>query len=285
MRTQDELLALAEIVNSVYREASEQMTIDTYAKRLWLTHNEKALIRLKNVLALYFLFRQVTIKPEKRYDKFWASILNKNDTVLSFPHQMNILTWNYDIQFLLSLRPYLTSPNLNASFPYFLGEQLPKTFFIFPINGLAGCFYDSSGRFQIPSIFYEIRNQDGILTSKDLLDHFDLIKSQKSTLMFSWENNIDHQQAIDSAISKLGNTEILVIIGYSFPFFNREIDLKIFNGLRNLKKVYYQVKDANKEILVERFGFNNVRFNPSSINAIQTKEISFYDQFHIPEEF
>jgi D-ribose pyranose/furanose isomerase RbsD len=103
--------------------------------------------------------------------------------------------------------------------------------------------------------------------------------------MFSWENNIDHQQAIDSAISKLGNTEILVIIGYSFPFFNREIDLKIFNGLRNLKKVYYQVKDANKEILVERFGFNNVRFNPSSINAIQTKEISFYDQFHIPEEF
>jgi len=43
----------------------------------------------------------------------------------------------------------------------------------------------------------------------------------------------------------------LIVIGYSFPYFNREIDREIIANMNNLKKVYFQSLDA--ENLKERF--------------------------------
>ncbi len=47
-------------------------------------------------------------------------------------------------------------------------------------------------------------------------------------------------------------TTILVVIGYSFPFFNREVDKKIINNIKKsgnlFKKIYYQdpIKDGQQ---------------------------------------
>ena len=54
------------------------------------------------------------------------------------------------------------------------------------------------------------------------------------------------------------DTEIVVVIGYSFPFFNRVTDRYIFAGIPKLMKVYIQdkntsaVKQAIKAVLPDR---------------------------------
>jgi hypothetical protein len=72
-----------------------------------------------------------------------------------------------------------------------------------------------------------------------------------SSLSFAWESDFQNPDIIDQAIAATSDTEILVVIGYSFPFFNREVDRKIIKTMTNLKKVYFQAPDANN--LIERF--------------------------------
>ena len=47
------------------------------------------------------------------------------------------------------------------------------------------------------------------------------------------------------------HTEILVICGYSFPGFNKDIDDIIINSMQKLKRVYFQ--NPNPESIQERF--------------------------------
>ena len=84
------------------------------------------------------------------------------------------------------------------------------------------------------------------LKNNELKDNF------KNHLSFAWEHdtNSSFYKQLKNAVS---DTEILVVIGYSFPFFNRKIDkliLEDFMG-NSLRKVYFQATDA--ENLKERF--------------------------------
>ncbi|MBA2610525.1 MAG: hypothetical protein H0U95_01045 [Bacteroidetes bacterium] len=74
---------------------------------------------------------------------------------------------------------------------------------------------------------------------------------------FAWENDSISQGAISCAENILKETNILVIIGYSFPTFNDDIDKRLFKLLKestNFKKIYFQDPNANKEFLFTRFG-------------------------------
>ena len=58
-------------------------------------------------------------------------------------------------------------------------------------------------------------------------------------------------------ISIFEQTEVLIIIGYSFPTFNDEVDKKLMNALKQSKKlrmIYYQDPKASEELLYTRFG-------------------------------
>jgi len=69
----------------------------------------------------------------------------------------------------------------------------------------------------------------------------------------------------------------LVIIGYSFPFFNREIDREIMGEINfeKLKKIYFQDPFRDGEFLRGQF---NIPDN------VEIKNIKEPDQFHIPFE-
>ena len=57
------------------------------------------------------------------------------------------------------------------------------------------------------------------------------IENNFNLLTFAWESQ-NHQRFSNSLeLSKeiIKGSEILVVIGYSFPFFNREIDKEIFH--------------------------------------------------------
>ncbi|MCC6753778.1 MAG: hypothetical protein IT266_07320 [Saprospiraceae bacterium] len=67
---------------------------------------------------------------------------------------------------------------------------------------------------------------------------------------FAWEKedgNKYSEIAIKKAKEILKDTNILIIIGYSFPAYNYQIDKELFNCLPNDAKIRYQTADMNSE--------------------------------------
>ncbi len=98
------------------------------------------------------------------------------------------------------------------------------------------------------------------------------------SLSFAWEDYSTGKVAIKRAIESTSETEILVVIGYSFPFFNRFVDRDIIRSMNRLKKVYFQAPDA--EVLKERF--LAIRNDLKDENLIIRKDVH---QFVFPIEF
>ncbi|MFX5587009.1 hypothetical protein ABTE16_19900, partial [Acinetobacter baumannii] len=70
-------------------------------------------------------------------------------------------------------------------------------------------------------------------------------------------------------------TDILVIIGYSFPFFNRKIDRQLFESIGPNAKIYYQDPNAleNSKLIRTLFGMPN-----------EITPITYLDQYYVPFE-
>ena len=98
----------------------------------------------------------------------------------------------------------------------------------------------------------------------------------KTALKFSWED--DSLNTIKEAIESTHNTDILVVIGYSFPFFNRAVDREIIREMK-LKKVYIQ--NESNDINRVRTGFLSIKpdMNPKDI-----VDITDTSQFFLPPE-
>ncbi len=82
---------------------------------------------------------------------------------------------------------------------------------------------------------------------------FDSILDPKNILIrYSWDQDEYGKIAVEQAKQVLAQTEILVIIGYSFPFFNREIDAEILKSYNpsDLNRIYIQ--DTKERIPIIR---------------------------------
>lgn len=93
------------------------------------------------------------------------------------------------------------------------------------------------------------------------------------SLSFAWEAG--HSDFLRAVTSDIAETEILVIIGYSFPFFNRGVDRLILGALNKLKKVYIQSPEASN--IQTRFKATR----PDEVPFLLSSDI---DQFLIPNE-
>lgn len=236
---------LEELINDIewIRDNSERhASIDTFAKKLYLTKNEEDYFRLKKALIVYLTFEQYN-KPDGRYDSFFASILGKDKDDL--PQNITLLSWNYDCQVEMAYEEYLRSDDI-ASTAYYLNEY----------NKIAELFdespYDKIDGFKIIKLNGTALIGNGNYLSKDkkyqivqsLIDLYKEIKPEKIRLSFAWERMGNRFQTLIS--DSIADADVLVIIGYSFPFFNREVDRLIFNSMPNLKKIYIQDPNAEK---------------------------------------
>jgi len=88
-----------------------------------------------------------------------------------------------------------------------------------------------------------------------------------------------------------------VVIGYSFPFYNRETDNMIFETIKpSLQKIYFQDPKPNNngEFLRKRYGLSKEavtiyedepKFTPVGTRpGIDIEHITDTDQFYIPIE-
>jgi hypothetical protein len=165
-------------------------------------------------------------------------------------------------------------------------------FTIIKLNGTAGLFKSNATNnyfsifpsdFTISTPLYD-RNHDIFETLMTFYkSRNDKNENNNDTFSYAWEESKICNKSIRYAIDIASNTEILVIIGYSFPFVNRLIDEKIFKGMVRLKKIYIQdpFYDINKESKIELF---KSMFEIIKKRKVEIEVVSDIREFFIPSE-
>lgn len=239
------------------RKCEEYPTIDTYAKMLFTTKRRVEYEKLKRQLSVYFLLAQHPSRRDIRYDGFIASLIDEKTGKLP---DINVLSWNYDAQFEFAIADYVPQHNKLASITSFLNERNKvfkmndfsndDRFALIKLNGTAffeqmkigttlqlgnyrGDYWDGipeSGKFEI----YE-----------DFLAHADYENGPYTCgLSYAWEHYATlEEEFYEDLKQKLANTEIMVVIGYSFPYVNRQMDRRLFKYMPRLQEIYIQDKN------------------------------------------
>ena len=225
----------------------------------------------------YFFRGEFMKKNELRYDSFFATLLGKKGEQLIINPQVKVLTWNYDVQIELSLRRFtnLIVEDVKTSYQIYPNRNSlnatkiqydPSAFTAVKLNGNAMWLTPMINGSDIKDSCF---NSDIIQNSElklldTILEEYALFRKQKEVitdldkslqyLNFSWESDVSFTDKYSTYNEQFGiaesiaqHTEILVVIGYSFPVFNREADKRLLNKMRNLKKIYIQ--DPNCEII------------------------------------
>lgn len=255
----------------LYNESYRFPTIDSLAIALSLRNDQEGIRKLKYALSLYFSLKQHTANVDKRYLQFLPLILNGQ----KINNKFRILTWNYDYQLelslciILNLQTYNQSKSiLNLITPPGSNSAATKPFF-FKLNGTAGFIDDFGSNFHFIKDKFTDANDNYSLDSFIEYHNSFNNKNHQSSLNFAWEKSIKND-FLEGLNHNAKNAKNLVIIGYSFPQFNREIDKRLLNELKNTD-VYIQCKNDNEEIE----GLLKREFNINRITKInQTK--SFY---------
>lgn len=259
-------------LSKLYQGCIEHRSVDTYTKRLFLTAKTRKdeinyHIAKCSIILFFDLYRFFTNSIDRRYDAFLATVLSKNDEgKLVLPNDINILSWNYDYEFERAYMRYATERNsidevyedLNIVHKNSPEERsISENFGILKINGTAGFFHKGKiilgvghwnlvHKVEVISHMNVIdKNIDNLMLLIDNYQKFSRTANQyKPAISFAWESG-DGLEKIKTEISRvLSNTEKLIIVGYSFPYFNREIDKYIMDCLGDLPHLEIYVQDV-----------------------------------------
>lgn len=277
------------------KELVDFATVDTYARKLVFIKDVKRLFILKRVMTCFFAYNQMKSPVKSRYDSFVASIIRDN-TQYPIDEKIRILSWNYDIQLELALYKFMESNVQNYSHlcnacainPSLEYSQSYSEFSILKINGTA--LPKSVGSiFNAPIISYG-KNADKIEIIENIAQVYykvgNELNSYRSGISFAWEHTvINENHYLGSNLNKsIVNTEVLVSIGYSFPFFNREVDRLFIGNMEKLNKIYVQGAnlDDSKNISVRvEAVLNQRKIKGRKIEVIPVGDSS---QFFLPPE-
>lgn len=278
-------LKLIDDLNWLLNESGNHSSVDTFAKKLTIRKKFDELERLKRVLSVFFIFEQARRPPDKRYDTFYASIISRSGKL---PENIRIVSWNYDHQFELSYSEYSGEKKilrnqdlLNVIQKNGINNYYDQSFRIYKLNGTTDVIDNEA--FRQYSYFDEIILPVNKEFVEKIVKQFALFinsKSLKSTISFAWEpeENLNEGTGfMDTLISDVKDCVALAVIGYSFPFFNREIDRKIIGSMNQLRRVYFQAPDA--EVLKERF--SAIRDDNKNLEFVLIKDVG---QFILPNE-
>lgn len=284
-------------------ESENHASIDTFARKLYLTNQLDDLKKLKALIDAFLTEIQTTDKLDVRYDAFFATLFEGGDGKdISLPDNVTILSWNYDFQIELSLANFLTTKTIKALeekfkfIPNALSDyNITKEFSIAKLNGTASAL-STDKNFTRKNFFDLIygykRNKDEEynpieekqqIVIKLINNYVATIKDtdRSSSIMFAWEKNDLTYRVREYAKNKTRDTFILTVIGYSFPTFNRNIDKDLLNNMPHLIKIVLQGKQAD----LESMEYKVRSLLPSGRDrSIKFEKIAATDEFFIPFE-
>lgn len=259
-------------------------TVDTYAKKLYVT-DKNDYKRLKHVLSAYLTLEQIINKPDMRYDAFFASLLG--ETIDDLPKNISVLSWNYDCQFELAFSEYANKRGLNDIWQHLniTSKKKNKTtnvnaFSITKLNGTALMEIDGNN---LLDPFYGNHRMNGIINAIHNL-YFEYAEGSNivNHLSFAWDKD-NTKVYYQSLVPKITDARVLVVIGYSFPFFNRRHDKWMFQEMKSLSKIYIQTPnpeevDQSMRTVLSSSQIANIS---SKKNIVQLPKV---EQFYLPAE-
>lgn len=272
----------------LHKQCVQHATIDTYAKKLILRKEMQTFQYLEQLLTLFFMFEQIQLKPDSRYDTFLANIL---DNQLQIPSNIHIISWNYDSQFELAYFEYNPSGLLNIGTKR---DKETKDYNIIKINGTASFQKQDTN---LSNMREEIKKQLSDISKapttssvyqeqrqallKHIIYNYHLYivgRQQNTNLSFAFDNYSPSETIYSSIDNIVRETDTLVIIGYTFPFFNRGIDRRILYKLKPYAKIYIQ--DLNPQYVKQNL---QAALTEAQRN-IRIEELERTDQFYLPPE-
>ena len=309
-------LQLCKDIEWLLKELRAHTTIDTLAKKFYLQMDQQdSLVLLKKIMIAYFYYEQafqegmirpgvVKQLPDKRYDSLIATIIDKKRGSFKLPNNFKIITWNYDFQFELAYRVYLPALSMDevqkklGVFPtkeFFHDSEVfdINKFSLIRLNGVAGL---NSYVSRVDNVAYddlEFANLN--LLTAVVRAYSNMSIDEIKAFNYSWEvvgdfNLIFERKSYlkDYAKKIILNTDVLVIIGYSFPNFNRSVDKDLFKNAYGLKRIYIQdanalaIEDLLRSVIpiLQEHDMRRGEF----FYTREIKTITETDQFFIPPE-
>lgn len=304
---------LQKVLDRLLKEMDFHSTPDTVAKKYFHKGDVEAIRELKAALVVYFIFEQSISQGIKegaedwtsfeerrvvdnRYDSFIATLL-KPKKGFELQENVSIITWNYDYQFELTYKQFrdLSFPEISkelSSYPNpfeVTNEKIElKPFNLIHLNGVAFNYPQRpqvevfNGPFSIADypiddlffIFHQVLNYENRNTGIIPIDEY---------FFFGWEKLNGHGLPnenfnIYSAATELASrTKVLVIVGYSFPLFNREIDELLLSKMKGIEKIFIQSHDAKliSEIVYQILISHQVVTNDNDLFEFVNPDSSF----------
>lgn len=263
----DEVSLLYEEKN--YISPAQKSMINNYVdiQDVVLTEEKKNL-RLK-------YFRQI----DTRYESLYASILEVNQPFPVIPNYINFISWNYDMQFELAYKEYCS-----ASIDY-IQETLnvyPNSSFkidnnkssIIKLNGTGNFLIKQSNlyshKYDFTKLKYDRHTLHFLISQLSSNRNFG---GERNQLKFAWESDEHVAIARQTAQEIIGQSDVIVIIGYSFPTFNREVDREIFKKFDNRNNIYRNYSDIiDGEVVIKTKAIKKIYIQDMPDNALKIKE-------------
>ncbi len=269
-------------MNWLLNKCKEYPTIDTYARILFATQQWQEYERLKRVLSMFMTLLQIQYPRDLRYDGWIASLV---DDYGAFPANMNILTWNYDAQFELAYSSYWPNKSTEELWSYM--SVLNKSRIVagvkhdgFSVTKLNGTAFHHIDDAQLLDILLGIGKSmwESYLPAMYLDPPASNITNE---LSYVWEVGRGPKNFNELLKQRVQDTEVLVVIGYSFPYVNRSMDKFIFSSMPKLSKIYNQNGEAEvmDDLIRGRLGVKPIGSAPIDIIHITNTS-----QFCIPNE-
>ena len=250
-QSRDALGSLCEEMNRLARVAASCPSIDVLARRYYLQRQSKELHALKATLSAFYVLEQSRRPADPRYGDFFAYMVDRDVLGnLAMPTDIRVITWNYDGQFEKSFADFFEDVDHRREVGSML-QVTPATgtstdyysdiFSIYRINGAAGIRERSN---QLLTHYFDAFVQDRQNMSAALrltLYFYQNVTSgtDKPYLQFAWEDDTRRANVLNH-IGGFSPVDAVVVIGYSFPIFNRGLDREILETLRP-KRVFLQV--------------------------------------------
>lgn len=276
---------ILQLINS----SKQYGTPDTYAKILRF-RNSPDYTTFKNFIALFILFEQTEFSEEDcrenkiekydypsvastfdpRYAQLIASVYDKLDESVFTEPKFNVISWNYDIQFEIMFGQILQLDH-SRIMRYANGIDAPNEYsLITRLNGYCD-FINSFGQYEYNS--YDIKGF--ALLFQEVL--FKPRTKWKGQFHFAWDQDensfvAEHRKRAQKILSE---TTKLIVIGYSFPNFNRIVDKEMFRFFEG--RTWLQGKD-NVEEIANRLKECTVASSPENVTIVP-----YNDQFFVPE--
>lgn len=285
-------------------------TVDTYARSLFVQGRTEELAELKLHLTLFFLLEQINMARSRsnsndgfppyvksasidpRYMGLLALLVKENKGITN---RVNFISWNYDVQVEMALARYwqlravsdVHSQRSGLIYPSgSLDPPVGSLPLLVHLNGVAGLsVLNKTSRFYYANML----NTPVKIVIESLFDGYggsgamytELCQSMTESFTFAWENKTVGNTAIALAKKIMDSADILVIVGYSFPSFNRMVDRDLFHSFvqRYAERKYVVVQ--NPDMQVETFQ-KMMGIDGHTPNVHMERGLS---QFHVPYDF